>query len=429
MEVFIQALAESHALLEINRRDENSSALDCTKAYSYGWEYKEKCYSFLQGVPVWATLWNSAMFLCLVWMLPIAFAYFNKMVSLISIYRGNKAREVFPLMDLEFWASFSLFIANIGMSISYIDGWGFFGRYSVSFYLGIYPVAYAAFPLGIILLQLKYFNKFIWDMLGRSSIRIAKGYTWFVLLAVILIALFAGLGFPIYGQILRSAYLKDHNTPLGSKGNHLVAAMYLSIVALNVLVMIPGIYMFLKKYDETVRTNNILDRCVKMVNWTIVTTMICICMVTALYVFTKAGSDVIAVNMFEFTPIQLAYLPVLSTLLMLTFNRIVEIGLSLSTLYVSDTIYTIWPGEAILQVFTGRKRNVRVYTTPSNGSSATLESLPPSVNEESGKPAPPLARRTDFSRRPGEESSHVEIQMKSPRKSRKSKIPDEESSI
>lgn len=277
-----------------------------------------KCISFMNLIPGWTEKWN--VLAVVNGLMHIIFAYnaANLMARMIQEYLNNRKIR-FPLLNFMFLSCFFKFCAGVLMGVSYIDGWGFLGRLSVSSYLGMYAPAYGLIPFSVILLQAHYLDIYVRSRIGDMN-PAKKTYCIMSIIYVTLGGLFSGPGYIIFGFVLRSAFLKDPNTKLGPAGNNLVTTSY-SIMALGcIFIGIPVIYE-IYKFNLGVRQSVTNRSCNRLVIWNIVIFILSCINIGQLNYWTVASNKISIANP---TNLYEALLPIIATIELLYNNRIIE---------------------------------------------------------------------------------------------------------
>jgi hypothetical protein len=210
--------------------------LDCSK---HGWAWIP--YPNKQGVVVCQrlidvapgqgsfaryTMWSTTAFQLL---LPIWTAH--TILRLYKRYRAGTAKRFFsnPLV----FAQTASILGSVLMAISHIDMWGLLGDYSPVQFLSIYAPGYGLIPCHTILMYIYIMDVVVIKRLSftqKDKLHIGS------IIAMGLIAVYAGVGYPIFGWILAYKFKKDPNTPLGLTGNYLAYAMYALILLLSLIV-------------------------------------------------------------------------------------------------------------------------------------------------------------------------------------------------
>jgi hypothetical protein len=323
-----------------------------------------KCISFMQLVPGWVQIWNSLAVLNAVFDFGLALSFINLMAKIINEYRQDRKRR-HPLLNLMFWSCMSSVVGYTLMGVSYIDGWGFLGRFKRSEYLGMYSPATGLIAFSVICLQAHYLDVYILTRMG--SMRPIKATVCVLsMVYAILGGLYSGPGYIIFGWKLRSAYIADPKTKLGFIGNILVIASY-AVNAIGVLCVALVIYE-VYKYSLGKKAEDVYRMCSRLVNWAIIIFVLS-CMyigIEAEWTFDKLEIDPIVVEAGLAADVYVEILNVIQTIILLLFSRIIEWGIGFANKYIieADSL-DVWPIENIVRLFTGNYIKVNTHTSPS----------------------------------------------------------------
>lgn len=130
-------------------------------------------------------------------------------------------------------------ISSVLMAIAYIDPWGMLDLFdgTSDTYLGIYAAPYGLIGAAVLMFAIYIINNAIWRQL-EDEMAPSTAPTIGAVVVIVLMVLYAGVGFPIFGWVLAAAFKEDPNTKLGPIGNILAYVMYGLILFVSVLIPI-----------------------------------------------------------------------------------------------------------------------------------------------------------------------------------------------
>lgn len=298
-----------------------------------------KCELWLTLVPAWEYEWG-------IWV-PIAISgscfllvigYLNRILGIHHKYLANKGNMKPTWRNLSAWSLAVGVIGYLLMGFAYIDGWAFNGRWNLSTYLGLYPIAYGLIGAHVIILKLHFMDEILLAP-KRNKLYISKKYSKFVLAIVVLLLAYAIIGFFTFGLVLRGVFTKDQNSQLGEKGNILIYVMYGGIMAGYLFAILPTVIQLVHEYRMS--GNEMFIRTAGNLNtWGLAAFILC------------------AANIFQMS-YRLSYKPVFdpyivqdpvyglldlaNTMLSLEWNRIIEIGFGLNMLNILGSASELLP--------------------------------------------------------------------------------------
>lgn len=190
----------------------------------------ETCLRVIDLDPMWVNIWQNVCWSTVV------FQIFTTLWTSHDVYRlwlRHRASEDphTNVKRIRFWSSMLLWVQVISMlgsllmATAYIDGWGFFKIWSLRTYLGIYPLAYALIPAHSIALNLYLMQIIVLPRLG-GTLHVSKKVVYGTIALLVIILLYALVGFPAFGWRLAYVFSRDQSSTLGSTGNILAYVMY-----------------------------------------------------------------------------------------------------------------------------------------------------------------------------------------------------------
>jgi len=358
MEAITNALHQLSKIDHIKRDDATP------KCEGFGFYDGKKCASILTLVPCWTFVWNWLTGVCIFTFTILFMMLLNRIAGIHMKYRKNPANEMYTLRNLMTWSCIVGVIGCILMGVAYIDGWAFAGRLRVTDYLGVYPVAYSFIPLSVVFLQLHFLDKLYLAYFNGFGI-VKKTYAIGTLVAASLFACYAGPGFIGFGQRLRVEFLKDPNTPLGIAGNHVIGALYSGVIILCVAAMGPVIW---KSYKQMGDEPKFIKSTGALVMWTLATMIIAGTNICNIYLWSYVKQTVNEVSPYATDEI----LPLLSTMKMLEWNRILEFMFIINNLVLMGNGWPeVFPLENLVLVWKSNGRDVSAGNHRGAGTSRT----------------------------------------------------------
>lgn len=181
------------------------------------------CYPILDLVAGWKEIWLSISISTVLIQFALVAWTAHDLYRLWKCYKKKLVRMYFtnPL----FFAQLVSGISSLLMAIAWVDPWGLYGIYNHIFYLAIYAPAYGGIPAHTCIIAIYIFTVVVWRALKKDADPYT-GLTIVGIIAVSVVVLYAGAGYPIFGWVLAAAFKKNPNTKLGPIGNYLAYAMY-----------------------------------------------------------------------------------------------------------------------------------------------------------------------------------------------------------
>lgn len=199
------------------------------------------CGPILDAVPGWRALWQSIAWVTVVLQVGMLLWTSHDIFRLWLSYKQRIVNKFWtnPLLHGQVIS----FIGSGMMALSYIDPWGFFGWYDPTLYLSFYALPYGLIAAHCCVIAIYILDVVVWkavkrDLDARSGMRIGT------IVLIGLIVLYAAVGFPIFGWVLADKFHKNHNTPLGAKGNILAYTMYGLVMLTSFITLIGSAVVF-----------------------------------------------------------------------------------------------------------------------------------------------------------------------------------------
>lgn len=196
----------------------------------------ETCLRVIDLDPMWLNIWQNICWstvvfqiLTIVWTSHDVYRLWLRHKASEDPHTGVKRVRFWSNMLL--WAQVMSMLGSLLMAIAYIDGWGFFKIWSLRAYLGIYPPAYALIPAHSITINLYLMQIIVLPRLG-GTLQVSKKVIYGTMGLLVLILLYAVVGFPAFGWRLAYVFSRDQSSTLGNTGNILAYVMY-GLVALS----------------------------------------------------------------------------------------------------------------------------------------------------------------------------------------------------